>query len=73
MNSKIPEAHTDYIVSVISEEFGIIVIFLIMLSLIFFAFNIFNKIRYLKDDLFKLIFNRLDILAYDASLCSYRS
>ncbi len=55
LNSKIPEAHTDYIVSVISEEFGIIVIFLIMLSLIFFAFNIFNKIRYLKDDLFKLI------------------
>ena len=55
LNSKIPEAHTDYIVSVISEEFGIIVIFLIMLSLIFFEFNIFNKIRYLKDDLFKLI------------------
>ncbi len=55
LNSKIPEAHTDYIVSVISEEFGIIIILLIMLSLIFFAYNIFKKIRDTKDDTFKMI------------------
>ena len=35
LNSKIPEAHTDYIVSVVSEEFGaIIVIIIILLYLI---------------------------------------
>ncbi len=55
LNSKIPEAHTDYIVSVISEEFGIIIILLIMLSFIFFAYNIFKKIRDTNDNLFKMI------------------
>ena len=55
LNSKVPEAHTDYIVSVISEEFGIIIIFLIMLSFIFLAYNIFKKIRDTNDNLFKMI------------------
>ena len=55
LNSKIPEAHTDYIVSVIAEEFGIVIILLIMLSLIFFAYNIFKKIRDTNDNLFKMI------------------
>ncbi len=55
LNSKIPEAHTDYIVSVISEEFGIIIILLIMLSFIFFAYNIFKKIRDTNDNIFKMI------------------
>ena len=55
LNSKIPEAHTDYIVSVISEEFGIIIIFLIMISFIFFAYHIFKKIRETNDNVFKMI------------------
>ncbi len=55
LNSKIPEAHTDYIVSVISEEFGIIIILIIMLSFIFFAYNIFKKIRVINDNVFKMI------------------
>ncbi len=59
LNSKIPEAHTDYIVSVISEEFGIVIILLIMLSLIFFAYNIFKKIRETNDNLFKMILTGL--------------
>ena len=59
LNSKIPEAHTDYIVSVISEEFGIIIIFLIMLSFIFFAYKIFKKIRDTNEDVFKLILTGL--------------
>ena len=55
LNSKIPEAHTDYIISVISEEFGIVVILLIMLSFIFFAYNIFKKIRDTNENVFKMI------------------
>ncbi len=54
LNSKIPEAHTDYIVSVISEEFGIIIILLVMLSFIFFAYNIFKKIRVINNSVFKM-------------------
>ena len=59
LNSKITEAHTDFIVSVISEEFGIIIIFLIMLAFIFFAYNIFKKIRDTNDNVFKLILTGL--------------
>ncbi len=59
LNSKIPEAHTDYIISVISEEFGIIIIFLIMLSFIFFAYIIFKKIRDTNDNTFKMILTGL--------------
>ncbi len=55
LNSNIPEAHTDYIVSVISEEFGIIIIILIMLSFVFFAYNIFKKIRDTNENSFKMI------------------
>ena len=59
LNSKIPEAHTDYIISVISEEFGIVVILLIMLSFIFFAYNIFKKIRDTNENVFKMILTGL--------------
>jgi len=55
LNSKIPEAHTDYIVSVISEEFGIIVVFLMMLIYLTLAFQIIKKINYEKDNLIKLV------------------
>ena len=55
LNSKIPEAHTDYIVSVISEEFGIILVVAIMLIYLFLAFKITQKIEQENDNLIKLI------------------
>lgn len=55
LNSKIPEAHTDYIVSVISEEFGIILVIFIMFVYIFLAFTIAKKIDQETDNLAKLI------------------
>ncbi|RPG57742.1 MAG: cell division protein FtsW [Flavobacteriales bacterium TMED235] len=55
LNSKIPEAHTDYIVSVISEEFGIILVIFIMFVYIFLAFSIAKKIDRENDNLVKLI------------------
>ena len=36
LKNRVPEAHTDYIISVISEEFGVIAIILIL-----FCFNIY--------------------------------
>ena len=62
LNSKIPEAHTDYIVSVISEEFGIIIIILIMLSFVFFTYNIIKKIRGTHENSFKMILIGLILL-----------
>ena len=55
LNSKVPEAHTDYIVSVISEEFGIILLIFIMLVYLFLAFKIAQKIDQENDNLIKLI------------------
>ncbi len=55
LNNRIPEAHTDYIVSVISEEFGIVIVFVIILIFIFFAFQVIKKISLENDNKIKLI------------------
>ncbi len=55
LNSKIPEAHTDYILSVISEEFGAIIIIAIMMIYLVFAFQVIKKINLEKDNKIKLI------------------
>ena len=55
LKNNVPEAHTDYIVSVISEEFGAIMIFLILFIFLMFLFKIFKKISYLKNDKIKFI------------------
>ena len=55
LNSKIPEAHTDYIISVISEEFGAIVVILIMLIYLFFAYKVMKKIDEENDNKIKII------------------
>ena len=44
LNSRVPEAHTDYIISVISEEFGVILVILIMIIFLIFSYNVIRKI-----------------------------
>ena len=44
LNSRVPEAHTDYIISVISEEFGVIIVILIMIIFLIFSYNVIRKI-----------------------------
>ena len=55
LNSKIPEAHTDYIVSVVSEEFGAIIVVLIILLYLVFAYKIIQKINLINHEKIKLI------------------
>ena len=43
LKDRVPEAHTDYIIAVISEEFGIILIIILMLIFLLFGFNVFKK------------------------------
>ena len=55
LKNRVPEAHTDYIISVISEEFGVVAIMLILLLFLMFIYMVFKKINYEKDDKTKLV------------------
>jgi cell division protein FtsW len=55
LNSRIPEAHTDYIISVIAEEFGIIIVIIIMILFLIFSYKIIEKVYNEKDNISKLI------------------
>ena len=55
LNSRIPEAHTDYIMSVIAEEFGVIIVIAIILIYLVFSYRILKKINFIENNNFKLI------------------
>ena len=55
LNSKVPEAHTDYIISVISEEFGALIVILIMTIYLVLSFKIMKKIDQETNQNHKLI------------------
>jgi cell division protein FtsW len=55
LKNRVPEAHTDYIISVISEEFGVVAIILILLLFLVFIYMVFKKINFEKDDKIKLV------------------
>jgi len=64
LKNKVPEAHTDYIVSVISEEFGVISIFLLILIFLFFIYKVFKKISIINNNKIKLILLGLSFIIF---------
>jgi cell division protein FtsW len=55
LKNRVPEAHTDYIASVISEEFGIVFIILLLIIFLFFIYSVFKKLYLEKNEKIKLI------------------
>ncbi len=55
LKNRVPEAHTDYIVSVISEEFGVLFVILLMFIFLFFVYQVFKKLYFLDNNQSKLI------------------
>jgi cell division protein FtsW len=54
LKEKVPEAHTDYIIAVISEEFGAIFIFFIVMIFILILYRVLQKVFSGKDEFIKL-------------------
>ena len=55
LKNNVPEAHTDYIISVISEEFGVVAIMLILFLFLIFIYMVLKKINFETNDKIKLI------------------
>ncbi len=55
LKNRVPEAHTDYIISVISEEFGVTAIILILLLFLIFIYSVFKKVYFEQEERTKLI------------------
>ena len=54
LKDKVPEAHTDYIIAVISEEFGAIFVLFIVIIFLSIAYKVFSKIFLENDEFLKL-------------------
>jgi len=54
LKDKVPEAHTDYIIAVISEEFGAIFVLFIVIIFLFIGYKVLNKVFVGNDEFLKL-------------------
>ena len=64
LKDKVPEAHTDYIIAVISEEFGAVLVLFIVIIFLFIGYKILNYIFSQKDEFIKLIIVYLSLLIH---------
>ena len=54
LKDKVPEAHTDYIIAVISEEFGAIFVLIIVMIFLFINYKVLYKVLAEQDEFLKL-------------------
>jgi cell division protein FtsW len=54
LKDRVPEAHTDYIIAVISEEFGAIFVLCIVTIFLIIGYKVLNKVFLEKDEFLKL-------------------
>jgi len=54
LKDKVPEAHTDYIIAVISEEFGVLLPIFIVFIFLFVSYKVLDKIFLEKEEFIKL-------------------
>ena len=54
LKDNVPEAHTDYIIAVISEEFGAVFVLFIVIIFLFIGYKVLNKVFLEKDEFLKL-------------------
>ena len=54
LKEKVPEAHTDYIFAVISEEFGAVFVLFIVILFLFIGYKILNKVFVEQNEFIKL-------------------
>jgi len=59
LKDKVPEAHTDYIIAVISEEFGAIFVLFIVIIFLFIGYKVLNKVFLEKDEFLRLALSGL--------------
>ena len=54
LKDKVPEAHTDYIIAVVSEEFGAIFVLFIVIIFLFISYRVLNKVFLEQDEFLTL-------------------
>ena len=54
LKDKVPEAHTDYIIAVISEEFGTVLVLFLLIIFLFIGYKVLNRIFLEKNEFLKL-------------------
>ena len=54
LKGKVPDAHTDYMIAVISEEFGAIFVLFILILFFFIGYKVLNKVFSGNDEFLKL-------------------
>jgi len=54
LKERVPEAHTDYIIAVISEEFGALFVLFIVIIFLFIGYKVLNKVFLMKDEFIKI-------------------
>ena len=73
LKESVPEAHTDYVIAVISEEFGSIVSILIISIFLFIAFRVVKRIVNLNSNFYKLALSGLISLIIFKHLYTWES